>query len=1587
MCNSINGLRVNLARIAAAAFLVPLAASRTITAGVILVVLSGGQAYAQGILVYVPNSADGTVSVFQTNANGTLQSVATAPATGLGVNSRAAVRGDQAFVYVTAEATDKLHVINTATNTIVQTVDTGDAPYGVTVSPDGTRVYVANNTSNTVSVFSASATNGELTALTTINAGDPRDVVVTPDGTRLYVANQGTNSVQVVDTATNSVVATVTVPGGLTAFNAPFDLALSPDGKRVYVANASGSVSVVDTATNAVIATPATGVSPRSVVVSPNGNYFYVVNANDATISQFDAANNSLLATTGTIGVLASHDAIGAVITPDGAFLYATEFSNAANPDQVRMFSITNGILAFNGTPSLIAAGNEPTHPAICGNGNALLQTGGTFVANSVAALGCLGGNPAFTGGTLRLNANNLSFGSSMSLGSAGGTVNTNGQAGSITGLLSGNGRLTKTGAGTLTLSGNNTYSGGTTINGGTLRLESNNALGSGALTVLGSTIDYGNGLTIGNAIDLQNNVTLNVSSGTATQSGVISGTFGMVKNGGGTLILTGANTYRGGTTISGGTLQGTTTSLQGNIVNNATLVFDQVFGGVFGGAISGAGALVKAGTGTVILGGASTYTGTTTITGGTLAMGHAQALGATRLVTIDANGTLDLNGFSATFNRVDGTGTVALGGGRFTLDIGGSFTFAGTISGNGTFVKSSAGTLTLTGVNTNSGVTNVQAGTLQAGAAGAFSANSTLSVASGATADLAGFSQTVGALDGNGSVSLGSASLITGANNADTTFGGGINGSGSVTKIGTGTWTLSGNNQFTGATTIAGGTLRIGAPGALGRTSGVTVASAGTLDLNGFDHSFAHIGGTGTVALGAAALTLASGDNPSTLSASVTGAGRLVKTGKGVLALTGLNTYTGGTTIQAGSVIGSTSSLQGAIVNHGVVAFDQANDGTYAGIMSGSGALVVQGAGNITLTGRQTYSGGTLVAGGRLTGNTTSLQGSVTVDSALTFDQAFDGLFAGQLAGSGRITKSGAGTLSLSGRHGFSGLTTVTGGTLALNGSLAGSVSLQGGTLTGTGTIGGSVTVGTGATAGLSADEEIVASPEVRASWATAAADAQNSLAALGQLTVGGDLTVGPQGTLRGTVTSSGGSTLLAVAGAARLNGATFELTTQGGNHPRVMQTAVLDAAKGISGQATARLTEPNLEGFLTTSGTTLFLTVLNPAVPLASAAGGANGAAAAGALDSMRAGATGDLRDVTRELAALGDAQLADALDQVAGEIHSTSLQVTAIESEAAADLVRSEGASRRASTQVALETGGAEATTAAGAWHPGRRFWGHMLGQRATLDAAGDVSAASGHTGGFAIGLDWTPSSSWMLGAGGGYGLGELTQSGGDKVDTTAPRAFGYAGYGRGRWTALAGASVAWTSYETERSLAFTARLDPRFGGAALFGSGVDREAAADISGLDSSAWVDGEATMTAGTWLVQPGAGVRFARYGRSAWTETGAGALSLSGPDQSITSNQGDLRLRVARAAGRFRPYGEATYRRELGDGLTATTLQFGPGSTTFDVHGLPLAENRVIGRLGATTQTTGGSSVSFGYRGEAGGGQVRHAVDFAVRFQ
>ncbi|MEA2884599.1 MAG: fibronectin-binding autotransporter adhesin [Bradyrhizobium sp.] len=542
-----------------------------------------------------------------------------------------------------------------------------------------------------------------------------------------------------------------------------------------------------------------------------------------------------------------------------------------------------------------------------------------------------------------------------------------------------------------------------------------------------------------------------------------------LTKVGGGALVLTAANTYSGGTTISAGTLQlgngGASGSIVGNVTDNGVFAINRNDAFTFGGVVSGTGAFNQIGTGSTILTAIQTYSGLTTITAGTLALADAGSIANSSGVV--ANGVFDISGVSAagtSIKSLSGAGSVALGSRTLTLT-NASDNFAGSIGGNGG-ITLATGTQSLSTINGYTGATTITGGTLALAGAGSI-ANSSGVVANGVfdISGLSGAGTSITTLSGSGSVALGSRTLTL--TNASGNFAGSITGGGGLTLAG-GPQTLSGSNDYTGLTTITtGGTLSLSGAGNISSSSGVIANGAFNISgLSGAGTSVKTLSGTGSVLLGARTLTLtdASGNF-----AGVIGGGGGVMLQGGTETLSGSNTYTGATTISGGTLTvaaggGITSNVTNAATfnNSGAVAGNVGNSGTFANNVGGtvSGQLT-NTAGTTTNTGQ--LNGGASVTGGTLTNNNL-ITGAVgisggtvnnnatitgTVANAATFNNNVNGTVSGQLTNT-------AGTTTNAGQ--LNGGAGVSGGTLTNNNLISGAVGISGGTLNNNAIITGTV-------------------------------------------------------------------------------------------------------------------------------------------------------------------------------------------------------------------------------------------------------------------------------------------------------------------------------------------------------------------------------------------------------------------------------------------------------------------------------------------------------------------------------------------------
>jgi YVTN family beta-propeller protein/autotransporter-associated beta strand protein len=550
------------------------------------------------------------------------------------------------FLYVPNAGDNSVSVIDTPTGTAASSpLAVGAGPQVAAVSGDESVVYVTNETADNVSVINTAT--GAVTA--TIPVGnDPVGVVLAPNGTRAYVSNFGAGTVSVIDTATNTVTATVRVGVG------PALIAVSPDGATAYVANEfSNTVSVIDTATNTVTASIAVGIQPIGVAVSPDGASVYVTNGVSGTVSVINAATDAVTAT-----IRVGSRPIDVAFSPDGTRAYV---ANQADNRITVIDTSTDSIVAR------VPVGSSPLGVSVSPNGAFVYVTnqGGDSVSvvsaatDTVVATLNVGSEPVIAG------------------------ICGNGNALLASGLTF---KANTSGALACTLASGSGGSPGPVFTGGTMQFTGANIASALPITLQsqGGTFD-----TDGNK---------------ATLSGAIGGPGALTKIGAGTLTLSGANSYSGGTTLSAGTLTvgndaalgtgrltmapGTTLSFLGS--GNFTVANEIAISGdptvvapanttqtLSGAIVDGAapGSLTLNGGGTLVLTAIDTYTGATSVNAGLLEVNGSIA--SSSLLTVNGGAVLAGTGAVPT-TQINSGATLAPGSGvpGTRLTVAGNLTF-----------------------------------------------------------------------------------------------------------------------------------------------------------------------------------------------------------------------------------------------------------------------------------------------------------------------------------------------------------------------------------------------------------------------------------------------------------------------------------------------------------------------------------------------------------------------------------------------------------------------------------------------------------------------------------------------------------------------------------------------------------------------------------------------------------------------------------------------------------------------------------------------------------------------------------------------
>ncbi len=858
-----------------------------------------------------------------------------------------------------------------------------------------------------------------------------------------------------------------------------------------------------------------------TIVLGGNNNY-----GGDTYISDVNVGVNSMGAL-GAGGVVALDN--GGLVVANGVDV-SRELVLASGGGRIGVYSgegILSGDVTGTGDLMKVGAGDLALTGSSLFNGDWRVREGALVLDDNSR----LGTTPKLIldGGGLKFSADvgNLR---GFRLTSRGGYVDSNGHAVGLANDItnwSGDATLTfrdssGSGTGVTTLTGNNIGDGNTVVESGTVV----GAIAQGDLTVaqdasyrLGGADRQISALLGAGSVDLGSN-TLKIAldydpsnGGTAPSfDGKISGagklelsnantvfnwstqkTLGMLTADTGSFLgqgLTGINDYTGGTTVMAGVLLSISDpanigsgplTLRDGALAIAAGTFGQdihLAGGVgilqtagdvdFTGQLIGSADLLKQGTGTLTLSGASSsMTGDTIVAGdgSYVALANVDALGTGKLVLTDGGGFRLLgNGQTVNLHPVsiaNGNGVIDTGS-NTALSAGGitSSGLAASLLGTSRLVKQGSGDLILTGNTRLGGGMEITAGRVLLGdgsTAGSFSsAQSVFDLSC-----LCFVSSVADISIGNGT------SLVVNNGAANTTLGDSLLGEGKLVKQGTGLLSLTGANTFTGGLTVLDGYVTGNSDDAYG--AGTILLDGGGLRLTS-DLSR-------TLALGSNNGRLqVAGSDAWHFSGQLTGSGDLVKTGSGTLIYTGVADQTGEIEVAegtfqvgeayVGTLIGNVQVDAGATLS-----FARDDLTEYGGVIAGDGNVVKQGAGELVLTGDHLFSGDLVITNGTVRlghgGNSGSLAGGAELDagSNLVVDRSGVAEISGSLSGSGVLNVVGTGELRLPGdSSGFAGQTFINSGSIRLDGQLGSDLYVASGALLqGTGTLGGNLSLASG--------------------------------------------------------------------------------------------------------------------------------------------------------------------------------------------------------------------------------------------------------------------------------------------------------------------------------------------------------------------------------------------------------------------------------------------------------------------------------------------------------------------------------------------
>jgi len=825
----------------------------------------------------------------------------------------------------------------------------------------------------------------------------------------------------------------------------------------------------------------------------------------------------------------------------------------------------------------------------------------------------------------------------------------------------------------------------------------------------------------------------------------------------------------------------------------------------------------------------------------------------------------------------------------------------------------------------------------------------------------------------------------------------------------------------FTGLSDIAlvqGGTVTFN--GDISDVGRLMISSSGTAVL-GTTTSAAliDIAGNSTLRLGTDAAytsnieientaTIDTGTHNVTFSGNVTddGANALVKTGTGTLTLSGVNTYSGTTTVNAGTLsIASDGNLGGGALtlNGGTLAVTDVTtinnaitlgasngtlnttaDTTFSGIISGAGNLTKTGANTATLTGTNTYSGTTTIDAGTLSvsadnnlgtgaitlsGGNLAVTGTTTIDNAVALSSnaivtnSANVTLSGVISGANNLTKAGAGTLTLSGTDTYSGATTINAGTLSVNGSITNSTSTVngGGTLAGTGTVGSVLVNGGNFAPGNS----------------------------IGTINVAGNVDFSGNGNYNVEVDAAGNSDKIIATGTATLTSGIVNVQPEAGNYSVSTDYTILTAAGGLGG-TTFSSVNSNL-AFLTPSlsydANNVFLNLTRNNVSFSGVTSTPNQSAVATILGNNASA----LQDLTDNILTLTSAGARQAFESLSGVQHAGAQNAMARQNSQFTNVLANRfGGGTQSSTVAINPLAGPLLAYNGDDWPammanalaglpldgdtglaPGRGWWIQGYGQFGNIDDTDNAPGSDYRVFGTALGIDRKFCPGLVVGAALGIGSSDVDGLGYD-ADVTSYQLATYAGWQQEAYYLHGTLSAGYHDTDATRQIVVGATTSTA-------------ESEYDAISIGTSIESGKQFTLNKTTTLT-PFVGIEYSHLHQGSFTENDAGSANLAIASQ----NENSLRTRLGAGIShsletaqgwQLRPSARIAYVHELLDNVSRVDAGFtGVAGATFAVDGPQLDRDRMVVNIGLMAALSEGTQLDFGYDAEIAGSDDHHVL-------